>query len=171
MSDAGKREAGEDGLGDVLDLMRVMWSVDHRLQRLSKRMAAGLGVTGPQRLVLRLLGREPGLSPAGLAAALQLHPSTVTGIVQRLERAGLVRRRPDPADGRRSLLVLSPRGRRLVDPAPGTVEAAMSAAVRSCPKAELASTRRLLAAVARELERALADGDPRPVSGAVRDGR
>lgn len=155
------RDGGEeDGPRDVLELMQVMWSVDHRLQRLSKRMASGLGVTGPQRLVLRLLSREPGLSPAGLAAALHLHPSTVTGIVQRLERAGLVRRRPDDADGRRSLLELSPRGRRLVRPAPETVEAAMSAAVRSVPKAELASARRLLAAIALELERALARSSP-----------
>jgi len=51
-------------LGPVLEFLRVLWQVDHALQRRSKRMARELGLTGPQRLVLRLVGRFPGL-PAG----------------------------------------------------------------------------------------------------------
>src|SRR5664279_719632 len=47
-------------LGKVLDFMRLIWALDHGLQSLSKRMQATLGLTGPQRVALRVLGRESG---------------------------------------------------------------------------------------------------------------
>ena len=71
--------------------MRLLWAVDHGLQRRSKRMAATLGVTGPQRLVIRIVGRFPGISAGRLASILHLHPSTLTGILRRLERGGCSR--------------------------------------------------------------------------------
>src|SRR5262249_10104350 len=40
-------------LDPVLDFMRLLWSIEHDLQRMSKRMKGELGITGPQRLVLR----------------------------------------------------------------------------------------------------------------------
>jgi hypothetical protein len=44
-------------LDPVLDFMRLLWSIEHGLQRMSKRMEAELlGITGPHRLVLRLVG-------------------------------------------------------------------------------------------------------------------
>lgn len=66
--------------------MRLLWSIEHGLQRASKRMEAALGVTGPQRLVLRVLDQSPEMTAQGLAQLLHLHPSTVTGILQRLEK-------------------------------------------------------------------------------------
>ena len=38
---------------------RLLWAVDHGVRRRSKQMAATLGVTGPQRLVIRLAARYP----------------------------------------------------------------------------------------------------------------
>ena len=73
-------------LGPVLDFMRLLWSIEHSLQRMSKRMEADLGITGPQRLVLRVVGQFPGLSAGELARIVRLHPSTITGILQRLVR-------------------------------------------------------------------------------------
>ena len=49
-------------LDPVLDFLRLLWSIEHGLQRMSKRMEGELGITGPQRLVLRIVGRFPGLS-------------------------------------------------------------------------------------------------------------
>ena len=43
-------------LGRVLEFMRVLWAVDHALQSTSKWMEVRLGVTGPQRLVIRMIG-------------------------------------------------------------------------------------------------------------------
>lgn len=119
-----KATKGREGpvLGETLDFMRLIWALDHGLQSLSKRMQASLGLTGPQRVALRVLGRGPGMSAGTLATILRLHPSTLTGILQRLEGRGLVWRAVDPTDRRRSRLELTARGRRLNVPTQGTVE-------------------------------------------------
>jgi MarR family transcriptional regulator, organic hydroperoxide resistance regulator len=56
-------------MGPVLEFMRVAWALDHALQKMSKHMETALGITAPQRLVIRLLGRFPGMS-AGLLAII-----------------------------------------------------------------------------------------------------
>lgn len=115
-------------LGPVLEFMRVVWALDHALQKTSKRMDATLGITAPQRLVIRILGRFPG-TPAGLLAViLHLHPSTLTGVLKRLQQRGLITRRADPRDRRRTAFGLTAKGRALDVDAEGTVEAAVRAA-------------------------------------------
>jgi hypothetical protein len=42
-------------LGGPIDFLRLIWAVDHALQRRSKSMAATIGITGPQRLVIRII--------------------------------------------------------------------------------------------------------------------
>ena len=56
-------------------------------------MESELGITGPQRLVLRVVGQFPGLSAGELAHIVRLHPSTITGILQRLVARGLLERK------------------------------------------------------------------------------
>jgi DNA-binding MarR family transcriptional regulator len=141
----GKREPG---LGEILEFMRLLWAVDHALQTRSKRMAATLGVTGPQRFVIRIVGRFPGISAGQLAEILHLHPSTLTGILRRLERAGLLTRRRDRRDGRRAMLGLSAAGRRLETRTGGTIEAVMQAVLAKLPRREVRFTREVLSALA-----------------------
>lgn len=140
-------------LGKVLGFMRLLWAVDHGLHSRSKRMGSRLGVTGPQRLVLRILGRYPGVSAGGLATILKVHPSTLTGVLRRLEGRGLIHRQEDAADRRRTLLRLTLAGERLDAQRIGTVEAAVRRALLKLPAAELAAAERALAAVAQELDR------------------
>src|SRR5919108_5033001 len=89
-------------LDAALRFMQLMWSVDHALHKMSKRMASVLGLTGPQRLAIRIIGRSPGMAAGELADLMHLDPSTVTGILRRLERARLIRRVADPADAGRA---------------------------------------------------------------------
>ena len=138
-------------LGEVLDFMRLIWAVDHALQRSSKRMKATMGVTGPQRLVVRIVSRFPGMPAGRIAELLHVHPSTLTGVLKRLERQGLIRRRSDPKDGRRALVGISPKGRAVDLAASGTVEAAVHRALALAPRREIEATRALLARLAREL--------------------
>src|SRR5262245_24693667 len=100
-------------LGELLDFMRLMWAVDHALHRSSKRMHAAIGVTGSQRLVVRIVGKFPGIGAGQLAQLLHLHPSTLTGVLDRLEARQLIRRGRDPRDGRRALFMLTARGARI----------------------------------------------------------
>ena len=94
------RETGESAdLSDVLQFMQLLWAVVHGLERLSKRMIGDIGVTGPQRLVLRVIGLFPGISAGELAGVLHVHPSTLTGVLQRLVAQRLLARSDDPAIG------------------------------------------------------------------------
>lgn len=140
------------GLGPVLEFLRLLWRVDHALQKRSKRMGKELGVTGPQRLVLRLLGRFPGLPAGELATLLHLHPSTLSGILARLESGGLIRRRTDPRDGRRALFGLTERGRTLDSEHAATAEAAVARTLGRHDERTLELLRTLLAELAVELE-------------------
>jgi DNA-binding MarR family transcriptional regulator len=140
-------------LGPVLDFLRALWALDHALQSASKRMEATLGVTGPQRFVVRMIGRFPGISAGEVSALLHVHPSTLTGVLKRLERRGLVVRRADPADARRALLELSAKGRRVDALRAGTVEAAARRALVRLTPAALRQTRGVAEAITAELER------------------
>lgn len=139
-------------LGDLLDFMRVIWRLDHALQRRSKRMARSRGVTGPQRLVLRIVGRFPGLPAGQLAEILHLDPSTLTGILKRLERQGLVGRRSDPRDRRRALLGLTAGGRRLALDTEETIEGAVAAALGRIPANKVRHAAEVLDSLAVELD-------------------
>src|SRR5438309_9614455 len=103
----------QEDLGAVLDFMRLLWAVDHGLQSASKRMEARFGVTGPQRLVVRIVGRFPGIAAGRVAEILHVHPSTLTGILKRREQRGVLERRSDPLDARRALFGLTAKGRKM----------------------------------------------------------
>lgn len=139
-------------LGPELDLLRLLWRIDHALQRRSKRMAKELGPTGPQRLVLRLVGRFPGLPPGELARLLHLDKGTLSGILKRLEAAGWLTRRPDPRDRRRTRLGLTEQGRALDVRHPLSIEDAVRRSLANRSARELEAARDLLETLARELE-------------------
>jgi MarR family transcriptional regulator, organic hydroperoxide resistance regulator len=139
-------------VGDAIDFLRLIWAVDHALQRRSKSMAATLGITGPQRLVIRIIGRFPTIHARQLADILHLHPSSLTALLRRLERRDLVRRWPDERDRRRWLLGLTPQGQALNRETPGTIEAAVQRVLETTPNADLDLTRTVLGKLARELD-------------------
>jgi DNA-binding MarR family transcriptional regulator len=138
-------------LPDVLQFMQLLWAITHGLQTTSKRMTRDLGVTGPQRLVLRVIGLFPGASPGTLARVLHVHPSTLTGVLHRLSSQGLLERTADPDDGRRSVLRLTARGARVNAMGRGTVEAAVRRALQRVSDTDRAATRRVFAALAEQL--------------------
>jgi DNA-binding MarR family transcriptional regulator len=147
----GARSPDPKGLGEALEFMRVLWELDHALRRTSKAMKSTLGVTGPQRLVIRMIGRFPGLAPGGLASLLHVDPSSLTGVLDRLRRSGFVARSADPADRRRARLSLTARGRALDRVRWGTVEAAVIRGVSAQPRSRIVGARRVLEAMTAEL--------------------
>ncbi len=140
-------------LGPVLDFLRALWALDHALQSASKRMETTLGITGPQRFVVRMVGRFPGISAGEVSGLLHVHPSTLTGILKRLEQRGLVVRRSDPAAARRALLELTAKGRRADAIRTGTVEGAARKALSRLAPAAMRQTRVVAEAITGELER------------------
>lgn len=133
----------------MLQFMRLLWAIVHGLQKRSKRMSGDLGVTGPQRLVLRVVALFPGLSAGTLASILHLHPSTLTGVLQRLLAQDLLRRSEHTADRRTSVLSLTPKGARVNATRKGTVEAAMVEALDTVPQRERKAAQQVLSKLAR----------------------
>lgn len=147
-------EPGPDeprALGEVLGFLQLLWDVSHELESISKRMRSAVGVTGPQRLVLRLVAHYDRPSPGELARALRVHPSSLTGVLRRLERAGLIRRAPDPTDGRRAIVSLTAKGQRLNDRQDGTAESAVRRALKALGRSRTTTARAVLRKLADEL--------------------
>jgi MarR family transcriptional regulator, organic hydroperoxide resistance regulator len=146
-----KRSAAVRTLDPILDFMRLLWSIEHGLQRMSKKMENELGITAPQRLVLRVVGRFPGISAGELAHIVRLHPSTITGIVQRLVARGWLERRRDSSDARRVQLLLKPHAVRYTKTTRGTVERAVRLALNGAGHSKVVAARRVLARLAERL--------------------
>ena len=98
--------------------------------------AAGVAEVRPSYLgALMCLWREDAQQSAALGRCAGLEPSTMTGLVDRMERGGLVKRRPDPEDRRAQRIHLTAHGRQIkkkVDRVvTGTLDEAMGGLKRS----------------------------------------
>ena len=144
-------EPREIPLDDVLRFMRLIWAIDHELERVSKRMEARLGLTIPQRLSLLLIGRNPGILASELATVLHLHRGTLSGVVRRLETAGYVTRTIDASDARRAGLTLTEAGQRVNRRRAGTFEDAVRRVLGATPAGERAAAERVLGRLGGEL--------------------
>jgi DNA-binding MarR family transcriptional regulator len=135
----------------ILEFIRGMWAVDHELQRVSKRMVERIGLTAPQRLAVRFIGRHSGVTLGELAELLHLHAGTVTGIVRRLEEMGLVAQTRSTEDTRRRHLTLTAKGRQIDRRRKGTVEAAVRRTASAVTSKDLATTAAVMDVLARNL--------------------
>lgn len=85
-----------------------------RLNRELRRELRDLGVTGGQATLLALIAHTPGIGVKELATREHMSSPGMTGHVQRLEQAGLVRRVPSQEDRRRVGLYLTARGEKVL---------------------------------------------------------
>jgi DNA-binding MarR family transcriptional regulator len=89
--------------------LRVMFS---RLRRQLKDVATSGGLTPSQTAVLTRLWKEDASSASARAAAERVRPQSMAAILAGLDQHGLIRRAPDPDDGRRQVISLTAAGRR-----------------------------------------------------------
>jgi len=103
-------------------------------------------------MVIRLVGRYPAISAGELARILRVHPSTLTGLLKRLARRGLLLRAVDSSDARRALFTLTSKGAAVDKMRRGTVEAAVTAALDSLHERDVRAAAAVLDAVASAME-------------------
>jgi DNA-binding MarR family transcriptional regulator len=115
----GKRWDGVPQMHAVTSLMRVQQVVLGRLDGLLRPL--GLTFARYEALVLLTFSSRGSLPLGKMGERLQVHPTSVTSIVDRLEAAGLVVRKPHPEDGRAVLAEITPAGRALVEEATETL--------------------------------------------------
>jgi DNA-binding MarR family transcriptional regulator len=110
-----RRWAGVPQMHAVTSLMRVQQLVLGRLDAILK--PHGLTFARYEALVLLVFSSRGSLPLGKMGERLQVHPTSVTSIVDRLEAAALVVRRPHPDDGRAVLAEITPAGRKVVESA------------------------------------------------------
>lgn len=141
----------EENLGPVLDFMQLLWGLQHGLESRSKRMEASAGVTAPQRMVLRILGKRPRSTAGSVAKLLRVHPSTLTGVLRRLEERGLVKREEDANDRRRALFTLTKAGAAADKDKSASVEGSVKKALRRLSDNQVKAASDVLRTLADEL--------------------
>lgn len=151
-NDDGARVLVARPLGSVLEFMRSLWGVNHALESRSARMKAQHGISGPERMVVRIVGRYPGIAAGELARILRVHPSTMTWSLKRLVRRGLVTRESDAKDARRALFTLTAEGKVVDGLKQGTVEAAVRSALAATPAEDVRTAVAVLEQLIRSLE-------------------
>ena len=97
----------EDNIGTMVS------QVARLMRRSFDERVRNIGVTRPQWQVLSLLNRHEGINQGGLADILEVEPITLGRMIDRLQEADLVERRPDPADRRAWRLFLTPKANEL----------------------------------------------------------
>lgn len=100
------RDPGFELWSEIRDIYRAA------LKRLNAKLASE-GITFSQYSVLLALGREGPMQMSQLGEHMLVAPANVTGLVDRVEAKGYVRRRADPKDRRRWVIELTDNGERL----------------------------------------------------------
>jgi len=109
--------------------MRAVTSVMRAQQILIAQLDAmlrpfGITFSRYEALVLLVHSRDGALPLSKIGERLQVHATSVTNVVDRLEAAGLVRREPNPRDGRGTLAVITDAGREVASKATAELNAA-----------------------------------------------
>ena len=98
----------------LITLRRIIRAIDLR----SRRLMQQAGLTGPQLLVLQALGNNEQMSAGDLAREINLSQGTVTSILDRLEKRGLIQRVRSESDRRKVFVTLTVHGQEQLARAP-----------------------------------------------------
>jgi MarR family transcriptional regulator, organic hydroperoxide resistance regulator len=120
-------------------------------RRLTKGMAAQFGLTGPQLTVIKLLEELGDLSLSSLSERIRAQNSTVTGIIDRMEREGLVKRERSTTDRRVVYIRLSEKGQKLAREIQVEPMEIFRSALTSLPEEDLAALLRILTKLQRSV--------------------
>ncbi|MFF3671908.1 MarR family winged helix-turn-helix transcriptional regulator [Microtetraspora malaysiensis] len=148
---------GGDGDLLALEASAAVRTAYHAVERMRAHGSEGRGVSaGALDVLIRLSGSDQGISIGELARAGGVSSRNVTGLVDTLERDGLVRRVPDPKDRRSVLAEITAAGQAWVDAFRKPSQLAMRAMFRGFTPEELVVFRDLCLRMAANQQR-LAD--------------
>ena len=143
---SGGSFAREASLGYQVNLLARLLA-----QALRERIEP-LGVVPGQFAQLLALYEQDGLTQAELCGRVQIEQPTMANTLARMQRDGLIERVPDPGDGRRSLVMLTPRARELQDQLVDAARVVNATATRGLDEQQLSGFLATLAAVIDNLD-------------------
>lgn len=142
--------ADETGYDDrILDsLRRIIRAVD----LYSRYLALRYSLTGPQLVCVRHLLRNGSTAPGTLARRVSLSPATITGIIDRLEKRGLITRERSVEDKRKVEIALTDKGREIAAQMPPPLHETFARRLNELPLAEQQEIDRVLAKIVDMME-------------------
>lgn len=129
-------------------LRRIIRAVDQYSHRIERKYR----ITVPQILCLSAIGQHDAITAKELAEAIHLSPSTVVGIVDRLEARSLVQRLRDADDRRRIHISLTTEGSELLGKVPSPLQDKLADGLSRLPKSEQATIAQSLARISDLME-------------------
>ena len=145
--------------GDVDRIVEAAIYLYTESRRVTKSLARRHGLTGPQITALKVLEGFGNLSLSELGQRMSAKRSTITGIVDRMERDGLVRRRRSTTDRRVVHLEATARGAQIASAVPVTAMLMFGEALRALPDTDRAELIRILGRIADHVRKTAADQD------------
>lgn len=131
----------EPNLDLILESMIYLYSESRRVTR---AVAEQYGLTGSQLLVLKLLEPRGQVSLSALSGEIRAKNSTVTGIVDRMERDGLVVRRRSGDDRRVVHIELTAKGKKLANDVKADPKHMFRALLEELPAKDAAELERIM---------------------------
>lgn len=122
-----------------LRVMQSLRRIIHSVDLHSRKLFMQHNITGPQLACLLAMSEYGQLTTSSLARKVHLSPSTIVGILDRLEQKALVVRHRSSQDRRVVSINITPAGRELADSAPSPLQEALSNSLRCLPEIEQAS--------------------------------
>lgn len=116
-----------------------LYALNRLIQQAYQTYLVPLGITYPQYLVMKILMEQDGVPVNVISARLMLESNTVTPLLQRLEKQGLVMRGYNCTDQRQRIISLTDKGksmRQSIDDVSGLVATSLSEMDMSCSVAE-----------------------------------
>lgn len=137
---------------DVDQVLEAVVYLYTESRRITKELARRLDLTGPQLTVVKMLEQIGDLSLSELSERIRAQNSTVTGIIDRMEREGLVVRERSKEDRRVVYIRLTSKGRRLAEAVPVEPMRIFRSALESLSPTETRDLVRILGKVARRVQ-------------------
>jgi DNA-binding MarR family transcriptional regulator len=122
---------------EISEIMQSLRRIIKSLQDYYQTVFSHFGITGPQLWALKTINRLGSLSLGELSRGMYLHPSTISGVIDRLEKKGYLVRDRIEKDRRVVRVRLTPKGKMLVRKAPNPVQGKMIYGLRKLKKEKL----------------------------------
>jgi DNA-binding MarR family transcriptional regulator len=121
----------------ISEIMQSFRRIFKAIQDYSHEVSSKFGITGPQLWALKTIFQNESLSLSDLSERMYLHRSTITGVIDRLEKKGYVTRNRDKMDRRVIYVQLTSEGKRLAKKAPNPAQGKMIYGLKNLKRREL----------------------------------
>jgi len=121
----------------IPEIMQSLRRIFKAIQDYSRDVTQKYRITGPQLWALNTISKNERMSLSDLSERMYLHRSTITGLMDRLEKKGYVARNRDRVDRRVIYVQLTTEGKRLVKRAPNPIQGKMIYGLRNLEKRKL----------------------------------